>query len=151
MRITKTLKYSLKRALPILTIASAGMMSSCDNKEDEPQIPTHDVELTFYENNMGSHVENISIENVTKYAKDPSVANIYLTVTDENDYTKFVPPSTEQSVRNMRSYFSKRTEISPKVHGRGNFKLLPGIAAKEDSLWFVKQGWTINQHLQNQK
>lgn len=121
------------------------MISSCSNNDEDE--PMYDVELTFYENNMGSHVENISIDNITRYAKDPHVANIYLTVTEENDYTKFVPPSNEQSVKNMRIYFTKRLDISPKVHGRGNFKLLPGIAAKEDSLWFVQKGWTINQHI----
>lgn len=34
---------------------------------------------------------------------------------------------------------------SPKLRGRGDLGFNPGTAAKEDSLWFVQNGWTINQ------
>ena len=136
MRFTKTLKYNLKRALPILTIAGAGLMASCD-KDDEPSIPQHDVELKFYQD----HYDEIQPTVVSKHAYDESVRNIYFVLTD-GDFTNFGPIGLGQ----VHKYLDERIQIAPnKIRGRGNFEFAPGIVEKEDSLWFVKQGWTVNQ------
>ena len=40
--------------------------------------------------------------------------------------------------------------MSPKMRGRGDFDFKLGEASKvpDDSLWFIKQGWTINKAYQ---
>lgn len=142
MRFTKTLKYNLKRALPILAIAGAGMMTSC-SKDDEPQ---RDVELKFSQ--IVSPDEVLALDVLQKYVDDPSVRNIYMYV--EGDWTNVVA----KNIQEMKDRFYKpRIELSPKIHGRGNWTFKPGEASKvpEDSLWYVQQGWTINKHLQKQK
>ncbi len=141
MRFTKNFKYTIKRALPILAIAGAGFMSSCD-KEDEPTPVQHDVELKFFQD----WYEEVEIDNIKKHVADPTVRIVYLSVVNGGDYTNV---STE-NISNQRRFFTERFQIAPnKIKGRGNFQFEPGVILKEDSLWYVKQGWTINK--QNQK
>lgn len=143
MRFTEKIKYNIKKALPVLAIAGAGLMTSCD-KDDEP---LHDVELEFFETPFDNNYDAVSIENIQKLSRDNSVQNIYMKVLDKNDYSGCF----ESNFKQLRKYMTERVNISPKVHGRGNFNFPVGNCAKEDSLWFVQQGWTINKHLQNQK
>lgn len=141
MRFTKKIKYNIKHALPLLAIAGAGLMSSCD-KDDEPNVPQHDVELKFFQD----WYEEVEIDIIKQHAADPNVRTIYLSVVNGGDYTNF----STQNISNQRQFFTKRFQIAPnKIKGKGNFQFEPGVILKEDSLWYVKQGWTINK--QNQK
>ena len=144
MRFTKTLKYNLKRALPILTIAGAGLMASCD-KDDEPSIPQHDVELPFSKTTADNR---LTFEILQGYIDDASVRNIYLVV--EGDWNNYTAANISQS---RDRFFQPRMEMSPKIRGRGDFTFTPGEASKvpSDSLWYIQQGWTINKRFQNQK
>lgn len=138
MRFTKKMKYNIKHALPMLAIAGAGLMASCDSDDD---IPQHDVELTFSQDNYGE----VSNENITRHAQDPEVRTIYLTVIDG-----YYANANTQNLNNLCKSFTKKVNIAPhKIRGRGNFQFAPGVVQKSDSLWFVQQGWTINK--QNQK
>ena len=140
MRFNKKIKYNIKRTLPILAIAGAGLMSSCD-KGDDPAPVQHDVELKFYQDNY----KEIQPVVVSQHAYDPSVRNIYFVLINGGDFTTFGPIGLGQ----FRKYLDERILIAPHIiRGRGNFVFLPGIVEKEDSLWFVKQGWTVNQHKQ---
>ncbi len=142
MRFTEKMIYNIKKALPVLAIAGAGLMASCD-KDDEPDVPQHDVELGFCQD----YYDEIQPTIVSKHAYDPSVRNIYFVVTNSY-FTNYGPLGIGQ----FRRYLDERIQIAPnKIHGRGNFEFEPGIIAKEDSLWFVKQGWTVNQQAQKQK
>lgn len=138
MRFTKTFKYNLKRALPILAIGGASMLASCD-KHDEPAMPMHDVELKFFQ----AYYEEIEPSIIQTHVQDKSVRNIYLCVANKGDYTNF----ETNNLSNLRKYLSERINIAPnKIHGKGNFRFEPNVVSKADSLWFVQQGWTINQH-----
>ena len=147
VRFAKQFKYNLKRALPAFIIAGAGMMAqSCSDKDDDPT-PTHDVELKWSIDDYGTHADAIeSIDNIRAYAADKSVANIYLTLDDSNNFSRF----GTQNLSNVHSYLEERTSVSPKVHGRGDFNIPFGRINKEDSLWLVKNGWTVNQRKLNQ-
>lgn len=141
MRFTQQIKYNLKRAIPMLAIAGAGLMASCDKDDD---LPMHDVELKFFQ----SYYEEIQPEIIKQHAQDKYVRYIYLSIVNGGDYTNV----NTQNVTNIRNYFTQRIDIAPnKIRGKGNFRFEPGVASKQDSLWFTQQGWTINQHLQNQK
>jgi len=144
MRFTDKIKYNIKRSLPILAIAGAGLMSSC-SKDDEPEVPKHDVELRF----MPGYYEEVELDIVKKHADDPYVRMIYLIPARDGRFLNF---NTAEHLHNLTDFFQERFDIAPnKIKGRGNFQFIPGLVAKEDSLWYVKHGWTINQHNQKQK
>lgn len=142
--LKKIIPYKIRRILPIAGIAAMGMaLPSCD-KDDEPDVPPHDVEIVFYED------FDVTFDILRKHAANPSVKNIYLIPPQNDRYGTFEP----ENVAASRKYFwEPRFEISPKIKGRGDFRIKPGSASKvpEDSLWFVSKGWTINQYLQNKK
>jgi len=135
MRFTDKIKYNIKRGLPALAIAGAGLMAhGCS---DEPAPTPHDVELKF----RVAEYDEIDDNNVQKYAKDQSVRYIYLCV--EGSFTNF----NQQGITGMRKYMEKTFNIAPnKIRGRGNWIFKPGLALKSDSLWYVQHGWTVNQH-----
>ncbi len=144
MHFKKTVPYKLRRILPILGLAGASLLPAC-SKDDEPP---HDITLEFYETLRYSYYSEIdSKEQLQAYAADKSIANIYLYVTEKNDYTF----CDESNLASLHLYLKNRIKISPKIHGSGNFKLPVGMIHPVDSMWFVNNGWTINQHLQNQK
>ena len=144
MRFTKNFKYNIKRALPLLAIAGAGFMSSCD-KEDEPTPVQHDVELPFTKSTAD---DRLTFSILQGYINDPTVRNIYLVV--EGDWNNYTPDNISQTRDN---FLEPRIKMSPKIRGRGDFHFTPGAASRvpSDSLWYIQQGWTINKYLQKQK
>jgi len=144
MRFTDKIKYNIKRGLPILAIAGAGLMSSCD-KDDEPEVPPHDVELVF-DRYTGEKV--LALPILKKYINDPSVRTLYLVV--EGEWQNWEAANISDC---RKRFFQPRIEMSPKIRGKGDWRFPVGIASKvpNDSLWFVQQGWTINKYLQKQK
>ena len=143
MRFTQKIKYNLKRALPLLTIAGAGLMASCD-KDDEPSVPQHDVEIHFAKWTMTTDLAPNIIE---KHIDDKSVRNIYLVA----DGAWGVEAGNITQIR--KRLLQPIIEQSSNIHGRGDIPFTVGEASKvpEDSLWYIQQGLTINKHLQNQK
>lgn len=125
--------YTLKRALPMLAMAAAPMFTSCD-KDDEP---LHDVELVYHRQDY----EPVSIENLTRLSKDPSVQTIYMCIRPNEDCLDY----ETRHISNVRGFFTERLNISPKIRGRGDYHFTPGAATVDDSLFFVRNGWTINQ------
>lgn len=144
MRFTEKMIYNIKRALPVLAIAGAGLMASCD-KDDEPDVPQHDVELPF---TKWTADQRLTFPILWGYINDPAVRYIYLVV--EGDWNNYTPDNISQTRDN---FLQPRMEMSPKMRGRGDFHFTPGAASRvpSDSLWYVQQGWTINKYLQNQK
>lgn len=142
MHFTQKIKYNLKHAIPMLAIAGAGMMASCDKDDD---LPMHDVEIKFSQL-TGDSV--LTFDILQKHIDDPSVRNIYMVA--EDDWTNFNNVNITETKNN---FFRPRIEMSKKMHGRGDFNFKLGEASKvpTDSLWFVKQGWTINKRFQNQR
>lgn len=139
MKLTKTLPYYLKCALPILGLAGATMFTSCEKEEP---MPTRDIELKF---NID---EGMEISEIEQYAKDPTVRTIYLVPTGDWQRALY------GNINFMRKNFLQpRLDVSPKVWGRGDFNFIPGQASQipGDSLWYIQHGWTINKYLQNQK
>ena len=80
---------------------------------------------------------------------EPTVDQVYVEPTKEL-YSSSIVPENVTAFRHLT--LEPALKRSPRVHGRGNFILHPGLASAvpEDSLWFVANGWTINQHLQEQ-
>lgn len=135
MRFTKTLKYNLKRALPILTIAGAGLMSSC---QDEPDVPTRDVELKFF----SGYVEEVTPENIKAHLQDKYVRHIYLTIANGGYFYHY----STGNLTDLRRFIEDRINIDPdRISGRGPVNCRPGYILKEDSIALVMYGYKVNQ------
>ena len=126
----------MKKTIYLLVLAVAAIFSlpSCDKEpKEEPYREPYEKELFFDQRNQDS-IEPL----VLKYfAKDKACTHIYMHVTDDNNFTSATP-----SV--VRSNLQERINISSKISGRGDFRFSVGIA-KEDSIWFVQNGWTVNK------
>ena len=144
MKFNQTVKYNLKRVLPILGIAGATLLPACRGGQNEPEpkptpvVQKHDTTLYFADMSY----DNIAPENIQRYLADTNIINIYL----EPNPSNFDGATTEYITALRELIFTPALNTDPKrVHGRGNFLFYPGVALPADSLWIVQQGWTINQ------
>ena len=142
MKIYRTLKYKIKNLIPMAAIAGA-TLTSCGGGSNggkiEPETPTKEIEIKFTNSNRNDVLDMTKLQN---YANDKTIKTIYLVPMEHwNAYYA----SHITTMRNQ--YFQPRLNISPKIKGRGNFDFVLGEASKvpQDSLWYVKQGWTINK------
>ena len=144
MNYKKIIPYKLRRALSMATIAGATLMPASCSKVEKGEEP-HDVVIEFDFMNLN---EQLNKENLQELANDKSVKNIYLTpIKHWNGWQA-------ASITVLRKALLQAClEMSPKMRGRGDFDFKVGEASKvpTDSLWFVKNGWTINKKYQNQK
>ena len=131
----------------MLAIAGATILpSSCRKATRDPEPkdpePTIDIEIEFNDANRN---EVLDITRLQNYANDKTIRTIYLIPTLHWD------AYNAKNITIMRNkYFQPRLDISPKIRGRGDFDFQIGEASKvpDDSLWFVKNGWTINKAYQ---
>ena len=79
-------------------------------------------------------------ELVKKLAASDTIANIFLVPPDTCLFTTL----SRMHITRIE-YLEPMLAISPKVHGRGNFQIPPHQIRTSDSLWYVANGWTINQ------
>ena len=124
-------------ALPLVLLLAVG----CD-KEPVEKAPVYrapyEKELRF--NNVNS--DSIEMPIVQKFARDTACKHIYLTVTDDNNYTNL----NANYINDVRNILDERIQLAPnKTSGRGNFRFMRGVIRLEDSVWYVQNGWTINQ------
>ena len=141
MKILQKLPYKLKTALPILAFVGASIVpAACNNDDDDHYDKTdskHDVELLW----TNSWSDEITEANIQKHLDDPKVNNIYLRYVPEEMYVGY----DESALHRLRQSMEWRIALDPKrVYGRGNLVFSLGHCAKEDSLWFVEHGWTVN-------
>ena len=141
MKILQKLPYKLKTALPILAFVGASIVpAACNNDDDDHYDKTdskHDVELLWANSWSGEITE----ANIQKHLDDPNVNNIYLRFVPVEMYVGY----DESALHRLRQSMEWRIALDPKrVYGRGNLVFSLGHCAKEDSLWFVKHGWTVN-------
>ena len=128
----------------LFVLPALGLLAvACEKESSEPVYRApYEKELRFNDSNE----ESIAISNVQKFALDTACKHIYLTVTDDNNYTIL----SEEGISYERNLLSERIALAPeKISGRGDFNFYPGTASIADSLWFVEQGWTVNQRRYN--
>ncbi len=147
MRLKKELPYNIKKALTIFGLTGASFfMGGCD-KNDEPVVPTMDVLVEISQADQFALIgfdENgnkCPSENVKKYAADPKVRTIYLEPV--GTWTNY----DAQRITGLRkSTLEMLLNYSDKIKGRGDFNFYPGVTPKQDSIWYVNNGWTINKY-----
>ena len=155
MKIKKIVPYNIRKILPMIGIAGASLMMGGCQKEQ----PTHDVELTFSSDDASNIVlihpdetpltVSREVSDIIKYLDaQPNIRTIYLIPKD--DWSGVQSQGVTAIRNNALSY---AIDYSPKVRGRGDFNFELGEASKvpEDSLWYVKHGWTINEYYNRQQ
>ena len=155
MKIKKTVPYNIRKILPMIGIAGASLMMDGCQKEQ----PTRDIELRFsagyYSNVILIHPDETplrlsrEVSDIIKYLDaQPDVRTIYLV--PYYDWSLHQAHNVSSLRNNVLSY---AIDYSPKVRGRGDFNFKLGEASKvpEDSLWYVKHGWTINEGYNRQQ
>ena len=136
---TNLLTIWAKRAIPALALAGLAL-TACE-KEPVEKAPVYrapyEKELRFNNNS----VDSIDMPIVKKFARDTACKHIYLTVTN-NNYTGY----DADLIALFRDYLNERIQLAPnKISGRGDFNFMTGAARPADSIWYVQNGWTINQ------
>lgn len=132
------MKKSLKAAwfiLPALMLSAL----SCEKKPEEPVYrEPYEKDLRFNQNGFDS----IYFPIVKKFAKDKACTHIYLTVTDDNNFTGW----NAKMITSLRNYLETDINVAPeKISGRGHFHARTGAILEADSLWLVEHGWTWNK------
>lgn len=143
MKFYKVIPYKIRRAISMAAIIGAPIIpTACGGLTPEPEPepePTREIEIKF-NNENGDKI--LTFEALQNYANDKTVKTIYLIPTAHWN------GNVAGNITFMRNNFLQpRLSISPKIQGRGDFDFKLGEASKvpNDSLWFVKNGWTINK------
>ena len=124
-------------ALPIVLLLAVGCEKEPAEKAPVYRAP-YEKELRFSDTNADS----IEMPIVQKFARDTACKHIYLTVTDDNNFTNM----KADDINTIRNILDERIQLAPnKTSGRGNFRFMRGVIRLEDSVWYVQNGWTINQ------
>lgn len=135
MKILQKLPYKLKTALPILALAGASMVPVSCSDDDEKDLK-HDVELEWFR----GYYDEIGTHNIQRQLDDPLVNMVYLKYVNKG-YT--FPVDAIHPV--LIPYLDGLMSANPaRIRGRGNFQWPVGECPKEDSLWLVSKGWTVN-------
>ena len=125
-------------ALPLVLLLAVG----CKKEEEYVYPDSEPYEKTlWFDNNTDDGADSIRPNIIRYFANDPACMHIYLTLTSNARDDAL----SARSITNMRKNLQKLVEISPKVSGRGDWWFKEGTALPEDSLWFVQNGWTVNQ------
>lgn len=143
MKTQNSVSRWAKGTFCLLALAATAVLTlpSCD-KEPEEKAPVYrapyEKELRFNHYD----IDSIEMPIVQKFARDTACKHIYLTVTDDNNFTGV--PTNNISI--LRNSLNDRIQLAPnKISGRGDFCFTYGAASLADSIWFVQNGWTINQ------
>ncbi len=150
MKYTKMLSYKLKKALPAIGMMGSMLMTtSCEQEKDDYENQQKTIELTFGVWDSHNIVKILPdgtrtvSDTIIKYANDPTIKTIYLVTND--DWSGCTHPTiTAIRVNGVEHPIN----YSSKVRGKGDFNFRLGEASRvpEDSLWFVRNGWTINKN-----
>ena len=109
-------------------------------KSDTPPAAENIMEVVFNPNTMIELLFPLRLQKILN--DDPTIDTMYLIPDADWGYVMayLITAYREQ-------LFQPALEASPKVRAKGDFNFKLGEASKvpADSLWYVQQGWTINQ------
>ena len=136
-------KTNLFKALLLALVGGTIAFTACSpGNEPEPQPePQHNVELFF--NRMNT--KQIDLDTIQKYVANQHVDTIFMIPDDEAGIGGGFSGYPSSSLPQVRDYLEQRISVSRKVRGKGDLRFAVGKALPADSLWFVEQGWTVNQ------
>ena len=141
-KFQKTFPYSLKAIVPMTMLAGATMLGNgC--KPIEPELPRTNKELLFKKGDT----KQIANDTIQKYLNMSHIDTIFLV-----PYGTFYYEGRDGPAM-VRKALEPKINMSPRVCGRGDMRFLVGQATANptDSLWFVQNGWTVNEQLHKSK
>lgn len=143
-QLNKVTPYSIKRAVLVFGMAAATLLGGC-KKDDPDPTPTKDIEIVFAPDRI-QLVEEDAIKEILNSKDAKSIRTIYL-VPGEGAWSMWGAPHISATRTKL---LEPALKLSPKVKGKGDFNFRLGAASQvpEDSLWYVKNGWTINKQFQ---
>ncbi len=114
----------------------------------DPEPQKHHVELEFWNGTLDGvkGTTNLHMDTINKYLNDKYVDSIYLVLYKGSTFGG----CSQSRITTYRNIFQQRTDLSPRIRGRGDFVFSHGRALSDDSLYFVSKGWTVNNHLNKQ-
>ncbi len=141
----------------------AAAFAACD-KENEPVInpphndghdttmviqpePHYNVELFFNNKN----IDQIHLDTIKWYDANTRIDTIFMIPDDRAGLGGGFSGGGTTGITKWRNLLQQRFDTSPKVRGKGDLWFGVGRALPADSLWFVEQGWTVNQSRNNQR
>ena len=136
----------------------AAAFAACD-KENEPVInpphndghdtttviqpePHYNVELFFNNKN----IDQIHLDTIKKHDANTRVDTIFMIPDDLAGPGGGLSGQSTNNITIWRNLLQQRIGTSPKVRGKGDLVFMRGAPLPADSLWFVQQGWTVNQY-----
>ena len=114
-----------------LIVAAAIVLAGC--KKDEDPVVQHDTTYTFNKHD----VSNINPTDKIKASAD-SIGVRYIYIVPTGHFINLDAKNIAYMITN---------NLKPAIAaagGKGNFEFKPGAATVSDSIWLIKQGWTIN-------
>ena len=118
-----------------LIVAAAIVLAGC--KKDEDPVVQHDTTYTFNKHD----VSNINPTDKIKASAD-SIGVRYIYIVPTGHFINFISHNvTYMITNNLKPAIAA---AKGKGKGKGNFEFSPGVATAADSIWLVKQGWTVN-------
>ncbi len=143
MRIKTNNQYKLSHILPILGLAGASVVSSCEKIEpiERPKtVIEYKLQSGYPLDAMWEWNQIYTFSGLETYLAQDYIDTIYIVPTGT-----LWPTYSKQTISDLRNqYLEPLLNKSPKIRGRGDFDFKSGIN-EPDSLWFIKNGWTINQ------
>lgn len=121
-----------------LAVSGAMLLGACnDDDEKDDDVIKQDVEVVFTED----ETIKIMLDSIRPLLIRSDIDKIYLV---PRGYMGW-------GTKNLNILRTKILEPSialdpERVKGRGDFYFYPGNCSTADSLWFVQNGWTVNQN-----
>ena len=136
--LNKVIPFKMRRGLAALGVAGA-MAGACKKAEPETN-PTLVINIEFSTATIQKLLPTTVRDTLNKYG-EKNIKHIYLIPTE---YWDGLSPS---GISRTREHFLEPAiNMSPKkISGRGEFTFAKGNASQvpQDSLWYIKNGWTI--------
>lgn len=149
MKFKKIIPYNLKKILPILGLAGASVVTSCEKPSPYEPAPS-EVDLYFDYTHLSTifttlyhnptDYEYLPSDLVKYYVEHPDVQTIYLV---PNDGWSFY--AAKPVMQKLRPGLQTLLDYSPKIRGKGHFEFSFLTMTKSDSLWLLQNGWTFSQ------
>lgn len=137
----------MKKVFSILMVAFAmTAMVACGEKDDPQPTPGYpannkrNVEIKINgADGLAGVVDALNSTTLTPLCEDNTVDTIL--IKPYGNWSWLRGSNQEDIITVLKIVCSKY----PKTWGRGDFNFYPGDLSESDSLWFVQNGWTINQ------
>ena len=135
-------KTNLFKALLLALVGGTIAFTACSPTNEPQEEPHYNVELLF----LPTNAKQIDLDTIKKYDAITLVDTIFMIPDYKNGIWDAFGGLGTNALNQIRVYLEKRVNASRKVRGKGDLIFEQGVVLPADSLWFVEQGWTVNEY-----